>query len=582
MRPMISSSILLLAFLAACTSDDKPVGDTVGGTDSDSTGGVDADGDGYDTNSDCDDNDATVNPAADEECDGVDNNCDGEIDEGVTSPYYEDADGDGFGDDASAIDACEATDGWVATNGDCDDADPYVYPAAEELCDGIDNDCDDIVDNDLDTSTYYADADGDSYGDADEPRDACEAPPGYVDNDIDCDDTDSGEPVHADAETGSAAGSGSMANPLDSLQDAIDMANVCVFAMPGTFNEDIDFGGKDIIVMGVDGAENTFIEGTGDSSVVTFASGESSGAVLTGFTIMGGSGTVETTVETDGSSCSSTITTTTYRYYGGGLYVDGASPTLYDLIVTDNSLPAYSYSNPDASTFNYVYSYGGGAFIGDATPDTWNIIFASNYADNGGGLYVNSSSTVDGTWFVVDGNSASGGGGITTAGETTLANSVVVNNTATESGGSTGGAGVNIIDGTTWLNYTTAWGNDGSSSVYVDTGSGLGLWNSILGSNNDGYVVNGNTGASLSASYSDVYGGYSGEYGSVFTDPTGSDGNVSSNPLFTTFSDDGDYSNDDLTLSAGSPCEDAGDPAESDADGTAADMGAYGGADGSW
>ena len=64
---------------------------------------TDADNDGYDSiadgGTDCDDNDATVNPGESETCDGVDNNCTGGIDEGLTTyPYYVDEDGDGYGD----------------------------------------------------------------------------------------------------------------------------------------------------------------------------------------------------------------------------------------------------------------------------------------------------------------------------------------------------------------------------------------------------------------------------------------------------------------------------------------------------
>ena len=54
----------------------------------------------------------------------------------------------------------------VASDLDCDDGDASVYPDAEELCDGVDNNCDDIVDNDAaDALTFYEDYDGDGYGD---------------------------------------------------------------------------------------------------------------------------------------------------------------------------------------------------------------------------------------------------------------------------------------------------------------------------------------------------------------------------------------------------------------------------------
>lgn len=66
---------------------------------------IDADSDGYAVEVDCDDAHATVNPDAPELCDGLDNNCDGEIDDDPDdgSTWFADADGDGAGDDATAV-----------------------------------------------------------------------------------------------------------------------------------------------------------------------------------------------------------------------------------------------------------------------------------------------------------------------------------------------------------------------------------------------------------------------------------------------------------------------------------------------
>ena len=61
-----------------------------------------------------------------------------------------DVDGDGFGDIAESVDACEAPDGYVANDSDCDDTDPAIFSGADESWDdpGIDNDCDGNVDED--------------------------------------------------------------------------------------------------------------------------------------------------------------------------------------------------------------------------------------------------------------------------------------------------------------------------------------------------------------------------------------------------------------------------------------------------
>lgn len=91
---------------------------------------------------DCDDLRASVNPEAVEVCNELDDNCDDTVDEFVTSVFYEDADGDGYGTDASTTDACSVPEGFAVTFDDCDDDLDYVNPGADEVCnDGLDNNC---------------------------------------------------------------------------------------------------------------------------------------------------------------------------------------------------------------------------------------------------------------------------------------------------------------------------------------------------------------------------------------------------------------------------------------------------------
>ena len=113
---------------------------------------ADADGDGYfgrtgcGTPTDCNDADAAISPGAVETCNGVDDNCNTQIDEGFPGPYYFDADGDGYGNPASAQPQCAPPAGWTLQGGDCDDANPAAHPGGTEICDGADNDCDGAVD----------------------------------------------------------------------------------------------------------------------------------------------------------------------------------------------------------------------------------------------------------------------------------------------------------------------------------------------------------------------------------------------------------------------------------------------------
>ena len=159
---------------------------------------------------DCDETDDGVNPAAVELCDatGVDEDCDGLVDDADPSvaaytkvPWYQDADGDGYGaTGTSTLLACDnpstASLQYSSDSGDCNDAVAAIHPGASEVCDAADTDedCNGLTDNDdagalvSSKTRFFTDADLDGYGDNTAPVDLCDIKLGYVTDDTDCDD----------------------------------------------------------------------------------------------------------------------------------------------------------------------------------------------------------------------------------------------------------------------------------------------------------------------------------------------------------------------------------------------------------
>ncbi len=226
---------------------DDAVASTFPGTaqyDSSTACMADDDNDGYGATTapsggtagtDCLDSDSSTNPGATEVCDGVDNDCDGTVDDGVLITWFFDGDGDGYGKAGTGIQQCTQPTGYVRSQTDCDDTqalthpgiafndsstacmtdldgDGYgsanpatgvtagsdcddnastgfaIHPGATEACDLVDNDCDGVVDDGVQTS-YYRDLDGDGYGNPSVRSLACSQPTNYVTNNSDCDDS---------------------------------------------------------------------------------------------------------------------------------------------------------------------------------------------------------------------------------------------------------------------------------------------------------------------------------------------------------------------------------------------------------
>ena len=126
-----------------------------------------------------------------EACNGIDDDCNGKVDEAGAFGcvlYYQDGDGDGFG--ASNITpACQCQPSGIftaASAGDCNDKAVGVSPGATETCNGIDDNCNGLVDEGV-LTLFFLDQDGDGYG-TPVSTSACAAPPGYTAKSGDCND----------------------------------------------------------------------------------------------------------------------------------------------------------------------------------------------------------------------------------------------------------------------------------------------------------------------------------------------------------------------------------------------------------
>ena len=175
------------------TTDDSTGDDSAGGDSGACTASSECMAGGYCYNGQCvyDDQDmdgvsdqqdncpqnANANQA-DSDQDGTGDACDS-TPYGPMTTYYQDADGDTYGDASQTTEAYSQPQGYVTNADDCDDQNPSLSSLnSQGACAPEPT-----------PNTYYRDADGDTYGDATQSTQATSQPAGYVTNADDCDDT---------------------------------------------------------------------------------------------------------------------------------------------------------------------------------------------------------------------------------------------------------------------------------------------------------------------------------------------------------------------------------------------------------
>jgi azurin len=209
------------------------------------------------------------------------------------------------------------------------------------------------------------------------------------------------------------------------IQAAIDDANDCdtVIVSPGTYQGNINFNGKNIVLTGTNPDDPeivaaTIINGDGQSSVVTFANGETSEAVLSGFTISGGYGTLFDEEAIFGRDA---------MIIGGGIYCLNSSPTIKKNVITNNN-------SETAEELLGIESWGGGIGCLGSSATIINNIIKNNSAVIGGGVLVAVGDAEVSNNLIYENSATAGGGVIMVASR--LINNTIVNNYA-ESGGNT-------------------------------------------------------------------------------------------------------------------------------------------------
>ncbi|MBT3612662.1 MAG: hypothetical protein HN522_06965, partial [Flavobacteriales bacterium] len=389
---------------------------------------------------------------------------------------------------------------------------------------------------------------------------------------------------------------------FNTIQEGVNHAYIgdTLLVQPGTYVENIDFIGKDIVVASlylttndtsyiaqtiIDGNKNGTADTTlpyFDKSVVQFNTGETSLAQLIGFTVQNGRG-----VSVNGG----------IYFRGGGIHISGASPQLKYLIITNNSgqeKGAGIYVESSSSYFSnlqIIYntvSYGsaisgGGIHIYQSNITIDSSLINSNNALYGAGIFISGAGSLNIFNSTISNNSNSSweGAGIYYFGSGgTCKNVLFSENNVSGVGNSGYGSGFGVYNSNPIFEQCTFIDNNGACG-YIHGGSNPIIRNCIFYDNPDGAIkFNGataditynnffNNGASTFINLTNpllLFNGFLNNIG----DSCDIYYNIQVDPLFV------NTANQDYHLQLSSPCIDAGDPiSNTDPDGTIADMGCY-------
>jgi len=320
----------------------------------------------------------------------------------------------------------------------------------------------------------------------------------------------------------------------------------------GTYVENIDFSGKNIVVGSwfLDDGDTsiistTIIDGNQSGTVVTFGNGEDNTAVITGFTIQNGASVHGGGINCDHSNPTishNTITgnfaedTVSAGYGGGGIGCYYSCPTISNNTISGNSaendgggIYCAHHSNPTNPTISNNTISGNSAYAGGGigcyycNSEISNNTINGNSAGAGGGISCyNSAGGISNN--TISGNSARGcGGGISLCESfCVISHNTITGNFAEALGMGYGGGGISCWDSELWIRHNTISGNSA-----LQEGGGIGIWhdsdaaitNNIFwgDSSSDGSEIE-VIGSNLTITYCDIEGGWAGE-GNIDCDP---------------------------------------------------------------